>query len=268
MRRAVFLAVLLLMSLAAPVSAAAINDTPGTAIEIGVGTTVTEDTTLADETDAAETALNDFCGAPVVEHGVWFEVTAPEDTFASFDATDSDYSAGLMLFTPTATGENLINCGPGRIVDQLLAGETYLLMVFGDGGSPETSGEMVLRVEEAVPPPEIDLTINKTGTVDRQGNALISGTVTCTSEDGSGILFDVFGDVSQRVGRVIIRGFFDTLLETPCDGTTQPWQAIVFADNGLFAGGKAATLAIAFGCTDVCSEQFAEATIQLRRSRG
>jgi hypothetical protein len=66
---------------------------------------------------------------------------------------------------------------------------------------------------------------------------------------------------------VIIRGFFDTFLETPCDGTTIPWEASVFADNGLFAGGKAATVAIAFGCTDLCSEQFAEATIQLRKGR-
>ena len=66
---------------------------------------------------------------------------------------------------------------------------------------------------------------------------------------------------------MIIRGFFDSFLETPCDGATIPWEASVFADNGVFAGGKAATVAIAFGCTDFCSEQFAEATIQLRKGR-
>ena len=32
-----------------------------------------------------------------------------------------------------------------------------------------------------------------------------------------------------------------------------------------FAGGKAAAVAIAFGCTDECSEGFAEATVRLRR---
>jgi hypothetical protein len=140
-------------------------------------------------------------------------------------------------------------------------------LVFGDGESAATSGEMILRVEEAAPPPDIELTVNRTGTVDRAGVAHIGGTVTCTSEDGSGTLFEVFGDVSQRVGRVIIRGFFGTFIDAPCDGTTTAWQADVFADNGLFAGGKAATVAIAFGCTDLCSEQFVEATIQLRKGR-
>lgn len=265
MRRAVFLAIVLLLGLAAPVAATAINDTTATAIAIGVGTTVTEDTTLADQTDPAETALNDFCGAPAVEHGVWFEVTVASDSFVAFDTNDSSYPAGLMLFPSTVSAENLIDCGPGRIVDELLTGETYFLLVFGDG-TGATSGTMILHVEEAVAPPEISLTINKSGTVDKLGNAHIKGTVTCTSEDGSGILFDVFGDVSQKVGRVKIQGFFDTFLETPCDGSTVPWEGIAFGENGLFAGGKAATIAIAFGCTDLCSEQFAEATVQLRRS--
>lgn len=267
MRRAVFLAIVLLLTLVTPVAAAAPNDTQGSAIPITTGTTVTEDTTLADATDPVEDALNEFCGAPVVEHGVWFSVTVGTDAFVSFDTSDSDYAVGLMLFPATVSAENLITCGPERIVEQLLAGETYYLLVFGDGESAATSGEMILRVDEAAPPPEISLTINKSGTVDKSGVAHIKGTVTCTSEDGSGVLFDVFGDMSQKVGRVIIRGFFDTFLETPCDGTTIPWEASVFADNGLFAGGKAATVAIAFGCTDLCSEQFAEATIQLRKGR-
>jgi hypothetical protein len=262
-----FLAIVLLFTLAAPVAAAAPNDTQGSAIPITTGTTVTEDTTIADETDPVEEALNEFCGAPVVEHGVWFSVTVTSDSFVSFDTTDSDYAVGLMLFPSTVSAESLITCGPGQIVEQLIAGETYYLLVFGDGESAATSGEMILRVEAAVAPPEISLTINRSGTVDKQGVAHISGTVTCTSEDGSGIVFDVFGDVSQKVGRVIIRGFFDTFLDAPCDGTTVPWEGSVFADNGVFAGGKAATIAIAFGCTDSCSEGFAEATIQLRKGR-
>jgi hypothetical protein len=267
MRRAVFLAIVLLFTLAAPVAAAAPNDTQGDAIGISTGTTVTEDTTTADATDPVEDALNEFCGAPAVEHGVWFSVTVGTDRFVSFDTTDSDYSVGLMLFPSTVSAANLINCGPGQIIDELLAGETYYLLVFGDGGSAATSGTMILRVEEVLPPPEISLTISKNGTVDKSGVAHIRGTVTCTSENDAGILFEVFGDVSQKVGRVIIRGFFDSFLETPCDGTTRPWEASVFADNGLFAGGKAATVAIAFGCTDICSEGFAEATIQLRKGR-
>jgi hypothetical protein len=261
-----FLGVILLFTFVTPAAAAAINDEVAGAIAISTGTTVTEDTTLADTTDPFEDGLNESCGAPVVEHGVWFEVTVATDSAVLFNVEESDYGAGLMLFPSTVTAASLITCGPGQIVDELLASETYYLLVFGDGSTAATSGEMILRVEVAVPAPDISLTIDPLGIVDRNGVAHISGTVSCTSTDGSGVLFEVFGDLSQKVGRVIIRGFFGSSLDAPCDGTTIPWEASVLADNGLFAGGKAAAVAIAFGCTDVCSEQFVEATIQLRRS--
>ena len=86
------------------------------------------------------------------------------------------------------------------------------------------------------------MTVDRRGTVDKTGVAHISGTVTCSSGDVNAILFDVFGEVRQRDRPVFITGFFDAFLETPCDGSTQPWDAFVFADNGLFAGGKAATI--------------------------
>jgi hypothetical protein len=139
-------------------------------------------------------------------------------------------------------------------------------MAFGDGESAATSGELIFRVSEAVPPPTIDLTVNKTATVNKSGFVHLTGTVTCTSVDGSGTLFEVFGEMTQRVGRLLIRGFFGTFLDTPCDGSTQTWDVFFQGDNGVFAGGKAATIAIAFGCTDVCSEAFVEATVQLKRS--
>jgi hypothetical protein len=267
MRRALFLAIVLLFSLAGTALASAINDTQGTAIDVPVGSTVTEDTTLADPTDPVETALNANCGAPRVEHGVWFTITPTDTTFVIFDSTESNYGAGLMLFPATVTADSLITCGPGQIVEQLVGGDQYYLLAFGDGTTAATDGSLKLHIDEAVPPPDISVTINKSGTVNKQGIAHISGTVTCTSENDAGILFEVYGDVSQRVGRVVIRGFFDSFLDAPCDGSTIPWTADVVADNGLFAGGKAATVAIGFGCTDFCSEGFAQATIQLRKSR-
>jgi hypothetical protein len=267
MRRALFLAIVLLFSLAGTALASAINDTQGTAIDVPVGSTVTEDTTLADLTDPVETALNANCGAPRVEHGVWFTITPTDTTFVIFDSTESNYGVGMMLFPATVSADSLITCGPGQIVEQLVGGDQYFLLVFGDGTTAATAGTLKLHIDEAVPPPEISVTINKSGTVDKQGVAHISGTVTCTSENDVGILFDVFGDMSQRVGRLVIRGFFDSFLEAPCDGSTIPWTADVFADNGLFAGGKAATVAIGFGCTDICSDGFAQATIQLRKAR-
>jgi hypothetical protein len=267
MRRALFVAIILLFTMAGPVAAAAPNDTVAGATDVSVGDTVNEDTSAADTTDATETALNEFCGAPAVEHGVWFEITPSADVTAKFDVVDSNYSAGIMIFEDPPTADGLLNCGPGIIIQGLAAGVTYDVLVFGDGGSAATGGAMVLHVLEAAPAPDISVTINRRGTADKQGNAHISGTVTCTSTDGSGILFDVFGDMTQKVGRIRIHGFFDTFLEVPCDGTTNAWTAVVVGDNGVFAGGKAVTVAIGFGCTDECSEGFAQATIQLSKGK-
>lgn len=268
MRRALVMAIVLLFAIVAPVAASAINDTQATALDVPVGSTVTEDTTLADLTDPVETALNANCGAPVVEHGVWFSITPTDTGFVKFNSEESDYSVGMMLFPSTVSAASLITCGPGQIVEQLVGGDEYFLLAFGDGFSTTaTAGSMKLHIDEAVPPPDVTVTINKKGTVNKQGVARISGTASCTSEDGSGLLIDIFGEARQKVGRAFVTGFFGAFLETPCDGTTVPWVAEVFADNGRYAGGKAATIAIGFGCTDVCSEQFVEAVVQLSKAR-
>ena len=94
----------------------------------------------------------------------------------------------------------------------------------------------------------------------------VSGTVSCTSDDPEAILFDVSGNIRQRVGRGFVDGFFGSEQFTPCDGVTRPWSAEAFAEDGKFAGGKAATVTFAFGCdTFSCGEGFVEATIQLSR---
>jgi hypothetical protein len=264
MRRAFVAAMVLTFVIVTPVAAQVPNDSVAGAIDVSVGTTVTQDTTEA--TAAGEEGLNDqFCGAPAMEAGVWFEITEPSDVTVAFNTEESDYGAGILVFEGDPADGLALACAPGQVVVSLTGAVTYTLVVFGDGTTPATSGEMILHVEEAIPPPEISVTIDPTGLVNRSGEALISGTVTCTSADGSGTVFEIFGDVTQRVGRVLIRGFFNTFTEIPCDGSTQSWEAIVAGDNGLFAGGKAVAVAIAFGCTDVCTEGFAEATVKLRR---
>ena len=90
--------------------------------------------------------------------------------------------------------------------------------------------------------------------------------MSCTSDDPEGILFDVSGNIRQRVGRGFVDGFFFSEQSTPCDGVTRPWSAEAFAEGGKFAGGKAATVTFAFGCdTFSCGEGFVEETIQLSR---
>jgi hypothetical protein len=265
MRRAFVMACILVGAMVAPVAAAVSNDTVAGAITVAVPDTVDEDTSLADPVDPAETALNANCGAPVVEHGVWFTIDGT-DQLVAFDTTQSDYSAGIMVFAGAPTPDGLLACGPGRVVMDLASGETYNILVFGDGLTDATGGAMHLIVEEATPAPDISLTVDPKGSVDKGGVARIGGTVTCTSTNGTGIVFDVFGEVHQRIGRIILNGFFDTFVDVPCDGSTNRWDAFVAADNGLFAGGKALTLSIAFGCTDLCSDSFVQATVQLRKN--
>ena len=270
MRRASVLAILatLILSLSAvgPALASAGNDTVATATAVAIPSTTNEDTTVADTTDPAETALNANCGAPAVEHGVWFSVTPAADQFVAFDTSGSDYSAGIMLFGGAPTADGLIDCGPQTIIDGLVGGQTYNILVFGDGESAATAGNLVLAVREAVAPPTVDVRLDKSATVDRHGVVHLTGTASCTSTDGSGNVVEIFGDVTQRVGRLLIHGFFDNFASISCDGTYQPWDAFFSGDNGVFAGGKAATVAIAFGCTDLCSEGFVDGVVQLRRS--
>jgi hypothetical protein len=270
MRRIVSLAAAMAMALglvgAPPALASAPNDTVAGATVVAVPSTTTQDTSSADTTDPAETALNEFCGAPVVEHGVWFTFTPASDGFLAFDTSASDYSAGMMLFAGTPTADGLLTCGPQTILSGVTGGQAYNVLVFGDGLTAATGGNLIFVIREATPPPSISLTVNRSGSVDRFGNVHIWGTVTCTSTDGTGTLFEIFGDVTQRVGRILIRGFFDTLPFTPCDGAPHRWDAYFSGDNGIFAGGKAATVALAFGCTDLCSDSFVTATVQLNRA--
>jgi hypothetical protein len=119
----------------------------------------------------------------------------------------------------------------------------------------------------APPPPTIDVTIDPRGTADKAGVAHISGTVTCTSDEDEAFLFEVAGDMRQTVGRFFIDGFFFSEQFTPCDGVVRTWTADVFG-NGKFSGGRAATVAFAFGCGSFsCGDGYVEATVQLTRGR-
>ncbi len=225
------------------------------------------ESTVDATTSADETALNSFCGAPTLEHGVWFTATPTADGFLAADVTQSDYSAGIVVLSGTPGNLTPLNCASGIVAGPVQAGVTYYLLIFGDGLTTQTSGNLVLQVRQAAPPPTTTVTVNKTGSVDKSGNAHISGTATCTSVDGSGKLLDVSGSLRQTVGRFFIDGFFDTFLGVPCDGTVNQWQAVVTGTNGKFAGGKAANITMSLGCTEGgCTQSQVETTIQLRRN--
>ena len=115
------------------------------------------------------------------------------------------------------------------------------------------------------PPPfplEIDLTIDPVGTVvASKGVATIGGELTCSSP----AWVDLFGELRQRAGRLIVQGYFyDSLW---CDGQAS-WSAAVVGENGLFKAGKADVSASAFAYSESAfASDEASATVQLKGSR-
>jgi hypothetical protein len=219
-------------------------------------------------TTPEEAAFNDFCGAPAIERAVWYTSTATGTGFAVFDVRASDYSAGILVLSGSPGAFVPVRCVQGFVSGTVTSGQQLWFMVFDDGTS--SGGGDILRVEVrlGIAAPEIELAVDPVASVDRDGVATLTGTVTCTAPGGQGTLFGIDGSVSQRVGRGSVDGYFFTQLGLPCDGMTVEWAATVFPGPGQrFAGGKAATVAFSFACgPDQCGDAFVETTVQMRRS--
>lgn len=250
---------------AAPAWAAApANDTSGGATAASLGFSEVLDTTEA-TTDSDDAQLNESCGAPSTDASVWYTLVGT-GTGVVVDVSASDYPAGVLVGVGSPGSLDTVSCGPGATAFFAESGATYYVLAIddqSDGGG--NGGSLDISFHEAPPPPTVDITVDPTGTVNtRTGVAHLTGTYTCTDAD----FIEVFGDVTQPVGRFAVRGFFDFFDVGTCDGTTHTWSADVFPDNGKFAGGKAMTVAFAFACGAFeCGEGFTEQTVRLRGGR-
>lgn len=221
----------------------------------------TLDTTEA-TTDADDVELNAECGAPATDASVWYEFTATADMGVLVDVSASDYSAGVLVGTGAPGSFSIVSCGPAGVIFFAESGVTYAILAIDDQlDEAGTGGTLVISVDEAPPPPEIDITVDPTGTFNPQtGSATISGTVTCS---GDADFASVEVELRQRVGRFVITGF--GWMDPFCDGTTQPWSIEVTGSNGLFKGGQAVAVTFAIACGEFdCGFDFEEATVRLR----
>jgi Family of unknown function (DUF6299) len=237
------------------------NDTPAGATVIG--SLPFDDSVVIDDatTDALDATLNEQCGAPATEGSVWYRFDATADGALIFDVSGSSFTAGALVTLGDPTNANVLTCGPDAVVFEVAAGQSYFIMAFSDTPGV-TTGTLVVHAEEAPPPPQVDVTVNPTGTFTRAGSALISGTFTCTGEDVEFAFVDV--QLAQRVGRFTIIGFGS--IDAICDGGTHPWTVEVFADNGQFRGGHSMTFTFGVACGPfICGEDFEEQTVMLRR---
>jgi hypothetical protein len=235
------------------------NDLPDGAIVIPP----TLPTTIDQDTTEATVSTDDVgCGAGGIDQAtVWYTITPTTDVSVLFDARATDYQVGINLFEGAATPEALVDCVEMTLVADLSAGTTYYVM-FADLDGDPNGGALSVTVDAAPPPIEVDLTIDRVGKVNqREGNAVITGTITC-SEELEGAFLDV--SVTQRVGKYTIRGFGGG--DTACGPTPTEWSAFVFGDNGRLGGGKATVTVVAGGCGELrCGDAEVTASVRLRR---
>jgi len=252
--------------LAAPAWAAApANDEPAGAVALSLGDHVTQDTTEA-TTVPADEDLNANCGAPVTKASVWYTYTAGADGGVVLDMSSSDYSGGFLVFEGAPTAESLIACGQFTVGFGTSAGTTYTVMAIDDDldGNTANGGTLVIDVAEAPPPPSVDVTVDPTTKVDKAGTAWVTGSYTCTDAD----FIELDAELRQNVGRFTISGFGFAFDEGTCDGSPRSFSIPITADNGKFAGGKAASIVFSFACgTFECADGYVEQTIRLNKGR-
>jgi hypothetical protein len=220
------------------------------------------DTTEA-TTDSNDSEINATCGAPATDASVWYDVTAVADGGLAADVSSSTYSAGVIVATGSPGNWSLVACGPGAVGWTATAGTTYAILVFDDQADGAGNGGTLNLAIDAIPaPPTVDITVNRFAAFNSgTGSATVSGTLVCTGAEFAA----VETSLSQRVGRFTIHGFGFGSSGAVCDGTVQTWTAEVLPENGTFAGGKAATVAVAFACGAFqCGIGYEERTVQLR----
>jgi hypothetical protein len=261
-KQALIAGCILTFALAGPVAAAPpLND------DISAPTAISLPSTTAQSTVEATLGPTDPTECPSGGHSVWFSYTAEADGQLRATTFGSDYDT--VLFVGTADGAGglaVLGCNDdaaglqSAVRFDAVGGTTYLLMV----GSflDSAGGELVLDLSVAPPAPSVDLVVEPVGSFDPYGVATIRGTVTCSQGTALSAL-DV--ELTQRVGRVVIRGFSGAK-GSECGPTSTPWEARVTSEDGKFLGGQAQVTVFAFACNDLeCTETMTTLAARLRR---
>lgn len=216
-------------------------------------------TNFLDTTDATADPSDPDCFGPGTNASVWYAFTTGADPVTLLaDTAGSDYATTITVLTSSPAGE-IVACGFDGAQFSAEPSTTYTFMVaacFNFGGvgieaigcDPDaTGGSLVFSLNEAPPPPEVQLTVNPLGTFNKvTGSATITGTVLCTGEV---FYTEIYLQLTQTVGRfsVIGSGYLPPDAFA-CDGTVQPWSVEVFGITGKFKGGRSAAATVAYAC--------------------
>jgi hypothetical protein len=170
---------------------------------------------------------------------VWYQITPPTSGPIAFDLAGSSNFFSLDVFTGTPGSLTDVACGPyNGLIFNVIAGTTYWIMV----SNPCCGGSMNLNVYPAVAP-QATVTVDSTGTFDRGGNALISGTVNCTG------FIPNPGSVTGHVRQVYKRIYSITADFSATSGcSAHAWSALAQPTTGGFAQGYVTVNASASFC--------------------
>ena len=226
-------------TLAAPPS----NDDRGDATVIGA-------LPYHDSSDTSEATPQDAdpdCSSGPDDPTVWYSFTPAVSGRYGVSTYGSDYDTTLLVATPNGGGLDIVDCNDdtsgvaSAVIWQATAGQEYLIMAGSCCGELGGDLELLLRKD----PRRVrvtDVTIAATGTVNRQGGAVIRGRVECQRPAGADGFLSL--RARQEAGRFFIRGGNEVGLR--CD---RQWSVRVRGDIGRFAPGRVAVAVEAFVCS-------------------
>lgn len=246
---------------AAPAFAAPpVNDTVDDAILVDVGFADSVDTTEA-TTDAVDAQLNETCGAPATDASVWYLLEPTVDTAVIIDVSRSNYSAGVAVGVGTPGSLTTVACGPGTVLLEASAGETYYVLAFDDqtdGGG--NGGQLRISFTETESP-TVTLAVSRSGRLDSDGNAVLHGTYTCENAN----FIQISGEVIQIRTIKAVRAQFGFIDRNTCDGTRHMWESVARAFGEDFRTGTALVTSFGFACGEfLCADGYQERVIRLR----
>jgi hypothetical protein len=237
-----------------------LNDELSGATPLTLNTTVTQDTTLATSAPTDPQQCSSFA-----TNTVWFSFTPTQSQPLNLDKRGTNYRSSLSVLTDLGSGPVVIACGtdfegqtPGVRFDAV-AGRTYFFMAaahftFGEGGL------LQLTLRPAI---VATVSVDPTGTVDRQGVAVATGTLACNPGVAGASLHVV---LRQRISKTLVIVGSRDLSNLLCPTTPDSWSATIIGDNGPFRKGRAEVLVTGRACDAIgCDTPDVRQLVDLRR---
>ena len=240
-----------------------VNDVPLGALPLVIGTPASQNTVGA--TVGPEDPAGGVCDLPSNGATVWYTLAiAPADVgWVQVDTFGSDYDTTLYVFD-SAGGLLACNDQAGGISNQsllvfLAEAGTYSVLVGSWNSLP--GGSLVLTASPTIAPLAVDVTIDPIGSVvTRSGDAMITGTITCSEAASGGISVSLF----QEGGRFTANSGGGMEIAS-CGPTPTAWSVVVPRGTAKFQAGIAFAAVEGFLASDTGESQaFADGEVQLR----